>query len=91
MNAPGRPPLERAGRNLARSTGSVIHYDEESQAPWFSYTQNGIMHEVWFEDARSILAKLSLIPQYKLKGAGYWNLMRPFPQNWPLLNSLYKL
>lgn len=77
--------------NLARSTGSVIHYDEESQAPWFSYTQNGIMHEVWFEDARSILAKLSLIPQYKLKGAGYWNLMRPFPQNWPLLNSLYKL
>ena len=77
--------------DLARSTGSAILYDDLSQAPWFSYIQNGIEHVVWFEDARSIQAKLSLIAQYKLKGAGYWNLMRPFPQNWPLLNSLYKI
>ena len=34
-------------------------------------------------------AKLSLIPEYGLDGAGYWNLMRPFPQNWLVLDSLF--
>ena len=44
-----------------------------------------------FEDARSIQAKLELISQYGLVGAGYWNLMRDFPQNWLVLSSLYTI
>lgn len=76
---------------LALSAGAQINYDEQSQAPWFTYIKNDTEHEVWFEDGRSIYAKLSLIPRYKLKGAGYWNLMRPFPQNWSLLNSMFLL
>ena len=24
-------------------------------------------------------------------GVGYWNLMRPFPQNWRVLNALYRI
>ena len=34
---------------------------------------SGALHEVWFEDARSIQAKLALIPEYGMSGAGYWN------------------
>ncbi|MFQ9212970.1 MAG: hypothetical protein ACLR4C_04840 [Eubacterium ventriosum] len=30
---------------------------------------NGVEHEVWFEDARSIQAKLELIYEYNLRGA----------------------
>lgn len=77
---------------LARRYRADIQYDERSQAPWFHYTdERGIIHEVWFEDARSIQAKLALIPEYGLTGAGYWNLMRDFPQNWLVLSSLYKI
>lgn len=77
---------------LARRYGSDISYDETAQSPWFRYTgEDGVQHEVWFEDARSIQAKLALIPEYGLVGAGYWNLMRPFPQNWRVLSSLYRL
>lgn len=76
--------------SLAARYRSSISYDETAQAPWFRYTdENGTEHEVWFEDARSIRAKLSLIPEYGLDGAGYWNLMRPFPQNWLVLDSLF--
>ena len=50
-----------------------------------------MVHEVWFEDARSIRAKLALIPEYGLRGVGYWNLMRDFPQNWRVLNALYRI
>lgn len=70
--------------------GAEIQYDNYAQSPWFRYTdENGGQHEVWFEDARSIKAKLALIPEYGLLGAGYWNLMRNFPQNWRVLNALY--
>lgn len=73
---------------LARRYGAEIQYDEVAQSPFFVYTdESGVAHEVWFEDARSIAAKLSLIREYGFRGAGYWNLNRPFPQNWSLLNS----
>lgn len=69
-----------------------IQYSERSQAPWYRYIdETGIEHEVWFEDARSIQAKLALIPEYGLLGAGYWNLMRPFPQNWRVLDAEYTI
>jgi len=77
---------------LARRYGAAIQYDQRAQSPWFRYTaEDGTEHEVWFEDARSIEAKLSLIPEYGLVGAGYWNLMREFPQNWLVLSSLYQI
>lgn len=69
-----------------------IQYSETAQAPWYRYTDaSGTTHEVWFEDARSIQAKLALIPEYGLLGAGYWNLMRPFPQNWRVLGAQYEI
>lgn len=77
---------------LAGRTGAAIQYDETAQAPWFRYTaEDGVEHEVWFEDARSVLAKLELIPEYGLSGVGYWNLMRPFPQNWLVLDGLFTI
>ncbi len=77
---------------LALRYGAEIRYDTFAQSPWFRYTdEQGREHEVWFEDARSIQAKLALIPEYGLYGAGYWNLMRPFPQNWLILDSEYNI
>ena len=77
---------------LAARYGVAIRFDERAQSPWFRYTdEGGREHEVWFEDARSIRAKLALTQEYGLYGVGYWNLMRPFPQNWRVLNSLYQI
>lgn len=77
---------------LAQRYNAAIQYNERAQSPWFRYRdESGTEHEVWFEDARSIRAKLALIPEYSLRGAGYWNLMRPFPQNWVVLDSLYNI
>ncbi len=77
---------------LAREYGAEIQYDNGAQAPFFDYTdRGGVVHQVWFEDARSIAAKLALIREYGFRGAGYWNLDRPFPQNWSLLNSEFQI
>lgn len=77
---------------LAFANGATISFDESAQAPYFTYrSPNGTDHEVWFEDVRSILAKCNLIAEYGLCGAGYWNLMRPFPGNWMLLRSQFQI
>lgn len=68
----------------------AIQFDTTAQAPFFHYRdETGSVHEVWFEDARSMDAKLRLIAGYGLAGAGFWNLMRPFSQTWQVLNALY--
>ena len=68
--------------------GAQIQYDEQSQAPFFNYTLNGVEHVVWFEDVRSIIAKYDLISEYGFRGGGYWNLMREFRQNWMYVNLI---
>lgn len=86
--APSLSPVEAI--NLARRYGAEIQFDQNAQAPWFRYRdESNIEHEVWFEDARSIEAKLNLIDEFGLIGAGYWNSMRDFPQNWIILNNRY--
>lgn len=78
--------------NLAISKGSEILYDEASQSPYFYYTDpDGIERVVWFEDVRSLNGKFSLAAENSLRGCGYWNLMRPFPQNYLLLNGTFNI
>lgn len=75
----------------AIKNGVRIRFDEIAQSPFYFYNSEGTEHEVWFEDARSIQAKLSLANQKGFKGVGYWNLMEWFPQNWLILNSEYDI
>ena len=77
---------------LARDFGAAIQYDETAQAPFFRYfAADGREHEVWFEDARSAQAKLSLAAENGLQGLGLWNMMRRFPQFYLVLNALYDI
>ncbi len=78
--------------DLAVEYNIAIQYDETAQSPFFHYTgPGGTVHEVWFEDARSLSAKLRLVAEYGFQGAGFWNLMRPFSQTWLVLDSLYHI
>jgi spore germination protein len=72
---------------IAAENGAEIQFSETAQSPFFTYTNDGVSHEVWFEDVRSIEAKINLAKEYSLLGVGYWNLMRPFRANWLLLDK----
>jgi spore germination protein len=78
--------------DLAAREGAEIQYDTLSQAPFFNYYDDSAkQHVVWFEDARSIRAKLQLVNELRLGGISYWTIGRYFPQNWLVLNSLYNI
>ncbi|NLO47333.1 MAG: LysM peptidoglycan-binding domain-containing protein [Clostridiales bacterium] len=75
-------------RRRAVRYGAEIQYDEQAQSPFFRYRdEQGRMHEVWFEDARSAQAKFDAVKAYDLRGISYWALGYPFPENWFLLNE----
>lgn len=74
---------------LAIEYGSVIGFDEVAQTPYFHYIENGVEHEVWFEDVRSMQAKFDLVKEFSLRGMGYWQLMRLFLANWVLLDNQF--
>lgn len=82
----------REAVEIAIANGAPIQYDEVAQSPYFHYTdRNGIEHEVWFEDVRSMLAKFNLIKEFNLRGCGYWQLMKLFRANWLLLNHEFEI
>lgn len=76
---------------IAIAQGVPIQFDLTAQSPWFTYKENGISHEVWFEDVRSLQEKFNLIKEYRLEGCGYWNIMQFFYANWLLLNENFQI
>ena len=83
-------PVEAVSRAVRHSI--AIEYDETAQAPYFYYTDGAQReHAVWFEDARSIRAKLLLAEEYALAGVGFWELGRAFPQAWTVLAALFSV
>lgn len=79
--------VEQAGRVKAS-----IQYDTKSQAPFYTYYDTSRKkHEVWFDDARSIQARLKLVDEYDLGGVSYWTINTFFPQNWLVLSSMYNV
>lgn len=76
---------------IAAANGATIQFDETAQTPYFNYTSEGIKHEVWFEDVRSMNSKFSLLEEFGLRGMGYWQVMRLFLANWVLLESRFNI
>lgn len=76
---------------IAIENNAVIQFDETAMSPFFRYEKDGVQHEVWFEDVRSMREKFSLITEYGLRGMGYWQLMKLFRANWLLLEDTFNI
>ncbi len=80
---------------LARDRRAAIDYDAKAEAPfarWFERDGGKTReHVMWFEDARSIAARLGLLDEYGLGGISVWNGMRYFPQLWQILSHRYPI
>lgn len=82
----------RRAVELAVEHDVAIQYDQTAQAPFFHYSDpGGVVHEVWFDDARSLSARLRLIHEYGFLGAGIWNIMRPYSQLYLAMSALYDI
>lgn len=90
--APGNPPARAwtLGQiiNLALRHQVPIQYDVNAQSPFIRYRdEQGRDHIVWFEDARSIQAKLEQVRNFGLRGASLWRLPFSAAQAWLLIDD----
>ena len=70
--------------DIARRYNKSITFDQDTLTPMFSYTdEQGNRHEVWFENSRSIIAKLKLAWQQGMSGVALWRLGMEDPGVWP--------
>lgn len=78
--------------NLAMNNSVPINYSEEYEAPYFNYVDElGQSRVVWFEDTRSMAAKLQLVREYRLHGTGAWQIGLGFYQGPWLLTKFFKI
>ncbi|RDI47854.1 LysM peptidoglycan-binding domain-containing protein [Falsibacillus pallidus] len=79
-------------RKLAVRYNVPINYNYTYESPYFRYTdESGQQHEVWFEDARSMKAKMDTVKIYQLRGISYWELANEFPQNWTVQRNAFRV
>ncbi len=79
-----------AAIDLAVSTGAEVQFDAASAAPYFHYTDAaGQRHVVWFEDVRSVRARLGLVAEYGLAGISIWTIDKLYRPMFEVLGSLY--
>lgn len=85
-----RPMPDIDAVTLATTEQVPIQYDVPAATPWFRYRDDtGALREVWFEDARSLLAKLTFVRDIGVRGSGIWQLGAFSPQLPPLIRYLF--
>lgn len=75
-------------QELLESTGAVPEFDRQSMTPTFRYVSDGDVHEVWYENAESLAAKIELVSKYRIAGVGAWRLGQEDPQLWGVWDSM---
>lgn len=81
-----------AAVELAQRYNAEIIFDEQSQTPYFYYTaEDGTPHIVWFDDPRSIAAKLQLVNEYGLAGVSWWTVNRCYVPAWLIMQEMFEI
>jgi spore germination protein len=65
--------LAQVARRIDANRGEQ-GWDQRAAAPWFRYDDDGVARVIWYEDVRSVQAKLDLVSRYDLGGAFIWRL-----------------
>ena len=92
QGVPARALTNVRAVTLAGEMKQAIEFDEAAEAPYFYYNDTqGQRHVVWFEDARSIRAKLGLAEQYRLGGVSIWNINNLYRTNFLSLAETFHI
>lgn len=61
--------------DLIKSRDDVqINWEEKAQSPWLIYRQSGAIKQIYYENEKSLAAKLDFVKKNKLSGIAIWAL-----------------
>ncbi len=74
--------------HLSRTFHAPVRYDTTAQSPWLRYVDStGRQHEVWFENAESMTAKLDAVRGTGICGVYLWMFGGEDGRVWPVLHT----
>ncbi len=73
-------------QNIVEQLNGIPNFDVAAQSPYVEYYENGNLHRVWYENPRSVAAKLEILQRNNLGGWAVWRLGQEGPEFWPVLN-----
>ena len=77
--------------DLVKEKRIKINWDSEGKVPWYSYTDNdGVKRICYYEDARSIAAKLEIGKKWDVGGVCIWSLGGEDPGVWNAMREFRK-
>ena len=73
-------------KELIKEKDLMVNWDELSMSPWINFEENGVNHQIYFENEKSLKAKIDLVKQNQFGGYGFWALGYEGEDNVFLLN-----
>lgn len=74
---------------LADRDGATSGYSAEHNSPWIRYTSDdGVRHEIWFENSFSFEAKIQAGMEFEMAGFAAWRLGQEDPDIWRVIASI---
>ena len=73
----------------AQDSEADIDFDEDAENPHFSYTEEGVKHDVWFLDAVTSFNQIHAADIYKPYGYALWRLGSEDPSIWSVMGRPY--
>lgn len=64
----------KTAQALIDKYNAALQWDTHSASPYFTYYTNGVRHQVWFENDKSISEKIKIIKRYKISHLAVWHL-----------------
>ena len=76
-----------SAKKIARTHNARVRWSLKNAAPYFTYNEDGQDHTVWFENARSVAAKLDIGTSAKVSGFSFFRLGIEDPDVWRELDE----
>jgi len=61
-------------KELIKEKQLTSNWDELSMTPWLEFEEDGEIHQIYFENEKSLKIKLDLVKQNQFGGVGFWAL-----------------
>jgi spore germination protein YaaH len=75
-------------KNVLDKYYTKYYYDTVYQAPYVTYKKNKKAYTIWYENGRSLTAKIDLLKQYGLGGYSAWSLGLEVPSTYTAFTKL---
>lgn len=76
--------------SLLVSRGITPSWDAWAQVPYFQYNDQGLLHNVWYENGASAAVKAALARRHGLRGVAVWRLGSEDPAVWSEIARLWQ-